>query len=74
MTSLLLVFFLSLAWSASLFDWMVNYATSFAQLGVWITLLSLISGWNVWTSLKKQPFINISKSQSHLQWNTQLKA
>jgi hypothetical protein len=74
MTWLLGIIFLLLAWSASLFDWMVNYATSFAQLGVWITLLSLISGWSFWTSLKKQPFTNISKSQSHVQWNVQLKS
>lgn len=49
-SSLLIILLL---WSGSLFDWMVNYATSFAQLGVWITLLSLISGYSVWTSFKK---------------------
>lgn len=74
MTWLLGIIFLLLAWSASLFDWMVNYATSLAQLGVWITLLSLISGWSVWTSLKTQPFTNISKSKSYIQWNIQLKS
>lgn len=39
-------------WMAGLSDWMVAYATSLAQLGVWVTLASVRPRRSLWVMLK----------------------
>ncbi len=39
-------------WMAGLSDWMVAYATSLAQLGVWVTRASVRPRRSRWTLLK----------------------
>jgi hypothetical protein len=73
MTYVFFTFFIVMAWTAGMFDWMVSYATSVAQLGVWITLVSLVSGWTVWISLKRQPYLEHQKKHQHAHWSVNIK-
>lgn len=73
MLFVLMVFFVVMAWTAGMFEWMVSYATSIVQLGVWITLRSLVSGWSFWMVLKRQPFTELQKSNMHAHWSINVK-
>jgi len=50
-------------WMAGLSDWMVAYATSLAQLGVWVTLASVRPRRSLWTLLKNPTPSPVSVSQ-----------
>lgn len=61
-------------WTAGLADWIVAYATGIAQLGVWLTLLSLLPMASLWVSLKRQAFQDLSPNTTRAHWSIQLKA
>lgn len=52
------IYSIIILWTAGLRDWIVVYATAVAQLGIWVTLASLIPFSAFWLSLKRQFFIN----------------
>ena len=52
MMYLLMAFTARRVWMAGLSDWMVAYATSLAQLGVWVTRLSVRPRRSLWVMLK----------------------
>lgn len=60
-------------WTAGLADWIVAYATGVAQLGVWLTLLSLLPMASFWVNLKRQPFQDLSSTTARAHWSIQLK-
>jgi hypothetical protein len=61
-------------WTAGLGDWIVAYATGVAQLGVWLTLLSLVPMASLWVNLKRQPFQDVSPTTARAHWSLQIKA
>ena len=61
-------------WTAGLTDWIVAYATGIAQLGVWLTLLSLLPMATLWVTLKRQSFEELSATTARAHWSIQLKA
>ena len=70
-----LIFFLYgliILWTAGLPDWIVAYATGVAQLGIWVTAISLIPLSAFWVSLKRQFFAEASP-KSRTQWSVSLK-
>jgi hypothetical protein len=60
-------------WTAGLADWIVAYATGVAQLGIWLTVLSLLPFAVLWVSLKKLPFQEMPVRTTHAHWSVQLK-
>lgn len=74
MTYALLVLGAVAVWTAGLADWIVAYATGVAQLGVWLTLLSLIPMGSLWVNLKQGPFQDISPITTRAHWSIQMKA
>lgn len=60
-------------WTAGLADWIVAYATGVAQLGIWLTLLSLIPFALLWVSLKRMPFTELPSHTARAHWSVQLK-
>ena len=74
MASVFTVFSLVLIWNAGLADWMVAYATGIAQLGIWLTLLSLVPFSSLWISLKRMPFQEHSTERARTHWRVLLKS
>lgn len=60
-------------WTAGLADWIVAYATGVAQLGIWLTLFSLIPFALLWVSLKRMPFTQMQSPTAHAHWSLHLK-
>ena len=63
-----------LTWNLAAADWIVAYATGFAQLGIWLTLFGLFPFTFVWYTLKT---MNASEIPGHLnraRWSLFLKA
>ena len=60
-------------WTAGLADWIVAYATGVAQLGIWLTLLSLLPFAMLWVSLKTMPFQEMPSHTARAHWSVQLK-
>lgn len=46
------VFSLVLVWTAGLADWIVAFQTGLTQLGIWVTVLSLVPFRTLWVSAK----------------------
>jgi hypothetical protein len=53
MSLVLAIYTVIILWTAGLPDWIVAYATGVAQLGIWVTALSLIPFSAFWISLKR---------------------
>jgi hypothetical protein len=68
----LLCFIALYTWMAGLSDWVVAFATAFAQLGVWITLASLVPAGSVWVMLKKSATESGSNTQG-ANWTLSMK-
>lgn len=74
MTLVLAIYSVVLVWTAGLPDWIVAYATGLAQLGVWVSLLSLIPFCAVWVSSKQSLFVEVEGNRAGTHWATLLKA
>lgn len=73
MTAIYFVIGIVFFWTAGLNEWMVAYATGIAQLGIWLTLFSLIPFSVFWISLKRQAFLDQSSDKSRVHWGLNLK-
>jgi hypothetical protein len=73
MAAALMIMSVVCLWTAGLADWIVAYATGVAQLGIWLTLLSLLPFTVLWVSLKRLPFTEMPSSTAHAHWSVQLK-
>jgi hypothetical protein len=60
-------------WTAGLADWIVAYATGVAQLGIWLTLFSLLPFAVLWVSLKRLSFSDMPSNTARAHWSVQLK-
>ena len=69
MTATLLIIGVVTLWTAGLADWIVAYATGVAQLGIWMTILSLVPFAMLWVSFKKLPFGEMSSSTARTNWS-----
>lgn len=73
MAPILTIVGIVLLWNAGLADWIVAYATGVAQLGIWLTLLSLIPFTTLWVTYKRSPFLDQPSSQTRAHWSVLLK-
>lgn len=73
MAAALLIISGVMMWTAGLADWIVAYATGVAQLGIWLTLFSLLPITTLWVSLKRLPFTEIPSNTAHAHWSLQFK-
>lgn len=73
MAAALMILSVVCLWTAGLADWIVAYATGVAQLGIWLTLLSLLPFATLWVSLKRNCFQEISTRTAHAHWSVQMK-
>jgi len=60
-------------WTAGFADWIVAYSTGVAQLGIWLTLFSLLPVASLWVSLKRLSFNELPVSTTHAHWSVHLK-
>jgi hypothetical protein len=74
MAFVLIIYSVVLVWTAGLPDWIVAYATGLAQLGVWVSLFSLIPFCALWISSKQNLFVEMDVNRSGTHWATTLKA
>lgn len=74
MAPILFLYAIVIFWTAGFPDWIVAYATGVAQLGIWVTLLSLIPFCAVWVSLKTGFFAEISEKATSFSGNSVLKS
>lgn len=73
MAAALAIISVVLVWTAGFADWIVAYATGVAQLGIWLTLFSLLPITSLWVSLKRLSFSELPASTTHAHWSVQLK-
>lgn len=73
MAAALAIISVVLVWTAGFADWIVAYATGVAQLGIWLTLFSLLPITSLWVSLKRLSFTELPASNAHAHWSVQLK-
>lgn len=73
MAAALLIISVVSLWTAGLADWIVAYATGVAQLGIWLTVLSLVPFATLWVSLKRMPFTQMPTYTTHAHWSLHLK-
>lgn len=73
MALILTIYTIVILWTAGLPDWIVAYATGLAQLGVWVTLLSLVPFGAVWVSLKHSSFVEMPTATCRAHWGVDLK-
>lgn len=73
MTAVLVIISVVLVWTAGFADWIVAYATGVAQLGIWLTLFSLLPITTLWISLKRLSFAEFPVSTTHAHWSVLLK-
>ena len=73
MAAALAIISVVLVWTAGFADWIVAYATGVAQLGIWLTLFSLLPMTSLWVSLKRLSFTELPVSIAHAHWSVQLK-
>jgi hypothetical protein len=62
-----------LTWNAAAADWIVAYATGFAQLGIWLTIAGLMPFTFLWFSLKTLNGSDISNHLNRARWSLFLK-
>lgn len=74
MAPVFIIYAIVILWTAGLPDWIVAYATGVTQLGVWVTLFSLLPFSVLWISLKCGFFGENPTKTSVFQWSTLLKA
>ena len=73
MTAVLAIISVVLIWTAGFADWVVAYATGVAQLGIWLTLFSLLPIASLWVSLKRLSFQEFPVTTAHVHWSLNLK-
>jgi hypothetical protein len=73
MAAALIIISVVCLWTAGLADWIVAYATGVAQLGIWLTLFSLVPFAMLWVSLKRMPFSEMPSSTARAHWSVHLK-
>jgi hypothetical protein len=73
MAAALLIISVVCMWTAGLADWIVAYATGVAQLGIWLTLFSLLPFTTLWVSLKRMPFTEMPSNTARAHWSVQMK-
>lgn len=73
MAAALIIISIVCLWTAGLADWIVAYATGVAQLGIWLTLFSLLPFTVLWVSLKRLPFTEMQANTARAHWSVQLK-
>lgn len=74
MAPILFIYAIVIFWTAGFPDWIVAYATGVAQLGIWVSLLSLIPFCAVWISLKTGFFTEIPEKTTGFHWSSALKS
>lgn len=76
MNIVFIVIALVMIWTSCDVEWVVSYATSIAQLSVWITAISLINFWSFWIDLKTGSdaslYLSLSPN-SHVSWSSMIK-
>jgi hypothetical protein len=74
MVPVFVIYAIVFLWTAGLPDWIVAYATGVTQLGVWVTLFSLLPFSVLWISLKNGFFVENPTKNSVFHWSTLHKA
>jgi hypothetical protein len=69
-----IILFVILTWNAAAADWIVAYATGFAQLGIWLTIAGLVPFAFLWYTLKTLNSSEIPSYLNRARWSLYLKA